>query len=166
MTNNGTAHDRQSAAFGLHHDAFGRLVLIDADGGRHVGVDPIRAFPLSVPSQFISLCDEHGRELVCVESLDDLPAHVRKVLEEDLARREFVPVIERISRVTGDGGPASQWSVETDRGSTRFTIDGEDDVRTLGPHRAMITDSQGVRYLVADTRSLDAASRRILERFI
>jgi hypothetical protein len=165
-TNGNQQRPARTASFGLSHDPFGRLMLIDADGVRHVGVDPIRAFPLSMPERFISLCDEHGHEIVCVDHLSDLPPNVRCVLEAELAEREFVPVIARIVRVTGDGGPASEWSVETDRGATRFTVDGEDDIRTLSPTRAIITDSSGVRYLVADSRALDGASRRVLERFL
>ena len=106
-------------------------------------MDPIRGFPLSVPNQFISLCDEHGHEVASIDNLDNLPASTRAVLEEELARREFVPVIQRIVRVSGDGGPSSEWSVETDRGDTRFVVEGEDDFRTLGSHRVMITDAQG-----------------------
>ena len=55
--------------FGLVRDAWGRLVLIDADGRRHVGVEPVRAFPISDPRGWISLCDIHGRELLSIEPL-------------------------------------------------------------------------------------------------
>jgi hypothetical protein len=150
--------------FGLSLDAWGRLVLIDADGCRHVGVEPVRAFPLSEPRRWISLCDAQGRELLSVESLDDLPPSVRQILEDELAVREFVPTIRRVIRVSGDISP-SDWLVETDRGTTQFTLDNEEDVRRLGPHRVLIVDSQKLRYHVPDVRSLDAASRRILERY-
>src|SRR3954466_9786302 len=82
-----------SRGFGLTHDAWGRLVLIDAEGRRHVGVEPVRSFPISDPGCWISLCDGQGRELVCVESLADLAPAVRRTLEDELALREFVPVI-------------------------------------------------------------------------
>ena len=151
--------------FGLSHDEFGRLVLIDADGRRHVGVEPVRAFPLSDPGRWISLCDAHGRELVCVEALDELHPNVRQVLEEELALHEFVPVIKRIVRVSGEISP-TDWDVETDRGMTTFTVDTEDDVRRISANRVLITDSRKLRYQVPDTRSLDAGSRRILERYL
>ena len=151
--------------FGLGHDAWGRLVLIDAEGRRHVGVEPVRAFPISDPGRWISLCDAQGREVACVESLSDLPPAVRLTLEEELALREFVPVIKRIVRVSGELSPMV-WDVETDRGATRFTLDSEDDVRRLGAHRVLITDSQKLRYQVLDARELDSASRRILDRYL
>jgi hypothetical protein len=151
--------------FGLVRDAWGRLVLIDADGRRHAGLEPVRAFPLSDPNRFISLCDAQGREVVCVESLDDLAPATRQVLEDELALREFVPVIQRILRISGETSP-SDWDVETDRGTARFTLDSEDDVRRLGADRVLITDTQRLRYHVPDLRKLDPASRRLLERFL
>lgn len=151
--------------FGLSHDAWGRLVLIDADGKRHVGVEPVRAFPINDPGRWVSICDTNGREILCVESLEELSPTVRQVLEGELALREFTPVIKRILRLSGEISP-SDWDVETDRGATRFTLDSEDDVRRISAHRVLITDSQKLRYQVPDIRLLDLASRRILERFL
>jgi hypothetical protein len=81
-----------------------------------------------------------------------------------LVQREFIPVLRRIVRASSDS-PPSDWEVETDRGPTRLSLHSDDDVRRLGPHRALIVDGQGLRYLVPDIRALDAASRRILEHF-
>ena len=152
-------------AFGLHHDAWGRLVLTDAAGRQHAGVEPIRAFPISDPAHGISLCDTEGHELAWIDSLDDLPPPVRQVLEEDLARREFVPVIVRILKVSAPVEP-SEWEVETDRGRTSFLLKSEDNIHRLDEHRALVTDAHGIRYLIPDTRTLDAASRLLLERFL
>jgi hypothetical protein len=152
-------------SFGLQHDAWGRLVLIDADGQRFVGVEPVRAFPISDPQHWISIVDSDGRELVNVENIADLPAATRKVLEEDLLRREFVPIIRRIERVSTGADP-TEWRVDTDRGSTRFLVKSEEDIRRLGPTRVLIIDDHGVRYSIPDTRVLDAASRRLLERYL
>lgn len=154
-----------SLNFGLSHDAFGRLVLVDAQGQRHVGVEPVRAFPISNPENWISLCDAEGRELAAVETLDQLPQPTRQVLQQELSRREFMPRIQRIVRVSAIAEP-SEWDVETDRGITTFTLNSEDDVRRLGPHQALIIDAHGIRYLIGDTRQLDSASRRVLERYL
>jgi hypothetical protein len=151
--------------FGLLHDAWGQLVLIDAEGKRHEGVVPIRGFPISDPEHWVSICDSAGRELVCIDKLSNLAPQVRSVLDEDLARREFVPVIRRILKTTGDTEPC-EWDVETDRGPTRFVLNSEDDVRRLGPYSGMIIDSHGIRYLISDMRTLDAASRRIVETYL
>jgi hypothetical protein len=151
--------------FQLHHDAWGRLVLTDASGATHVGVEPVRAFPLSDAGRGISICDAQGHEILWIDRLDDLAGPVRRLLEEHLARREFVPVIRRIVHISSPIMPA-EWEVETDRGATRFVINSEDDVHRLDDHRALIADSHGIRYLVRDVASFDTASRRILERYL
>ncbi len=151
--------------FVLEYDAWGRLVLTEADGRRYVGAEPVRAFPVSDPERGLSILDAEGHEIAWVDDLAQLPPAVRRFLEEDLARREFVPVLRRIVRISAPIEP-SDWDVETDRGPTRFTLNNEDDVRALGDHRAMIVDAHGTRYLIPDTRALDGTSRRLLERFL
>ena len=151
--------------FGLYHDEWGQLVLIDADGVRHVGVTPVRVFPFSAPDQWLSITSVSGREIVCIEDPSCLSPAVREVLEADLSRREFVPVIQRIIRVSSILEPC-EWLVDTNRGRTTFVLKSEDDVRRLGPNQALILDSSGVRYLIADIKGLDAASRRVLERYV
>lgn len=151
--------------FGLSHDAWGRLVLIDDEGCRHVGVEPIRAFPLSDPARGISLVDAEGREVLWIDALADLPSNVRQTLEEELAAREFVPVIKRIERSTGGVFPMT-WEVETDRGPTLLELDAEEDLRRVGAHRILIVDARKSRFQIPDARALDAHSRRILERYV
>jgi Domain of unknown function (DUF1854) len=154
-----------AGAFGLSHDSWGRLVLIDSSGRRHSGVEPVRAFPIADPQHWISICDAEGRELVLVEDLAKIPQQVRQVLEDELARREFVPHVRRIVKVSTDVEP-SEWDVETDRGRTRFMLNSSDDVRRLSPTSALLIDVHGTRYLIEDTRQLDAASRRVLELYL
>ena len=84
-------------------------------------------------------------------------------LEAQLADREFLPAIERITSVSGSSEPC-EWSVETDRGPTQLMLKSEDDVCPLDDHRALVTDANGIRYLIPDVRQLDATSRRLLER--
>ncbi len=161
-TTNGQAGPRP---FALSHDAWGRLVLTDADGRQHVDVELIRAFPLSDPRHGVSVCDANGREIRWIDNLNDLPASLARQVEEELAHREFVPVIHRILRVSAPVEP-SEWDVETDRGRTRFLLNSEDDVHALDEHRALITDAHGIRYLIPNLTQLDAHSRRLLERYL
>jgi len=148
----------------LNRDRHGRLVFTDSEGRQHLA-QAIRAFPLSAPNFGIALCDAAGRELHWIEHLDALPTGPRGLLEEALARREFVPILQRIVRISGPAEP-SEWEVETDRGPTRFVLNSEDDVHRLDGDRALIKDAQGLRYLIADLRQLDSASRRYLERYL
>ncbi len=153
------------APIALDRDAWGRLILIDADGVRHEGVEPIRAFPLSDPRRRIALCDESGRERAWVEDLDDLPESTRRIIVEALESNEFLPSISRIERISGESAP-SDWDVVTDRGRARFTLDSEEQIRKLGKDRVLISDAMGLRYEVRDVKALDPASRRLLERYL
>lgn len=161
----GPTRTGQAVTFKLHFDGWGQLVLTDADGRSHVGVEPVRCFPLSDPSRGIVVCDRAGRELVWVADLAELPTDLQRCLEDALASREFVPVLVRIVAVSAGTEP-SEWDVETDRGHTRFRLNSEDDVRRLSADRAMITDALGVRYLIPSLRNLDDATARVLERYL
>jgi len=154
-----------TGSFSLDRDEWGRLVLIDAQGCRHAGVEAVRAFPISDPQRWISLCDSQGHEQIWIEDLAALPADTRRTLAQYLAQREFLPVIERIISVSAETDP-SEWDVMTDRGPTRFLLGTEDDVKRLGDMAALVVDSFGVRYLIRDVRTLDAGSRRILDRYL
>jgi hypothetical protein len=165
MGGRGGGGDGRPGPFTLRFDAWGRLVFSGADGVEHVGVEPVRAFPISGPGYGISLCNAEGHEVLWAERLEDLPPAERRLMEEELARREFLPVVRRIVRISTVALPA-EWEVETDRGRTRFVLNSEDDVRRFDEHRAVVTDAHGVRYLIPDTRTLDAGSRRVLERYL
>lgn len=149
----------------LHHDAFGRLVVTLANGEIHTGVVPVRAFPFSDPDRWISLCDESGHEVFCLNDVAELDPTTRNQLAADLARREFIPRILRILNVV-EGGVASQWFVESDRGDTNFELPSEDNIRRMGSDGALLIDSHGIRYRITSVPQLDAHSRRILRRYL
>lgn len=165
MANQPSKSVAADAPFALSHDSFGRLVLVDGDGRRFVGVEPVRAFPIADPNRFISICDGHGRELISVDALHDLPPALAQMLAQELRAREFVPLIERIQRIAVEKEPA-EWDVQTDRGPVTFLLGNADDVRRIDRDRATVTDLQGIRYMIASIRHLDAHSRRLLEHFI
>ncbi|VWX58146.1 conserved hypothetical protein [Burkholderiales bacterium 8X] len=149
----------------LERDAFGRLVLLDDQGQRHEGVTPVRAFPLSAPEQGISIVGPEGRELVWIDSLADLDADARELLEESLRARDFAPELRQLHRVSSFGVP-STWHVRTDRGDTRFVLKAEEDIRRLDNGALLITSAHGLAFRVADPRLLDRHSRKLLERFL
>jgi hypothetical protein len=152
-------------SFRLERDEQSRLVVIDAAGRRHAPVEPIRAFPISEPQRWISLCDPNGREIAQIEDLNALPDDQRELLLEELARCEFVPVIHHIVSISSIAEP-SEWSVVTDRGPTRFVLNSDEHVRRLGPERVLILDSHGLRYLIPNLKQLDPHSRRLLSRYL
>ena len=151
--------------FELARDTFGRLVLTDAQGERHVGVTPVRAFPLSAPNEGVSLVGSEGRELVWVDRVDQLPAPTQALLTEELAVRDFAPTLLKLHRVSSFGVP-STWTVSTDRGDTSFVLKAEEDIRRLDGGALLIASAHGVQFRIPDTKTLDRASRKLLERFL
>ena len=150
----------------LHRNAHGRLVLTLPCGTVHTDVVPVRAFPIAAPDEGLSLIGSDGHELLWIERLTDVPPQPRGLLEEELALREFVPVIEKICSVSSFSTPCT-WTVETDRGTAQLVLKGEEDIRRLrGRSALLIAASDGVPYTVRDTAALDKSSRRLLERFL
>ena len=148
----------------LHRNAAGRLVYTDDRGHLHVGVEPVRSFPISEPERLISLLGSDGEEVASIADLAELPSEVAQLVRQELADREFLPRIERIVRVKRHKEP-HEWDVVTDRGRVQFLL-RDDDIRRLGPTRAILVDMHGVRFYIPDSRQLDAKSRRILSQYL
>lgn len=155
----------QTPEYQLHRDAFGRLILTDAAGTEHEGVVPVRAFPISAPDAGIALVDAHGHELAWIDRLGDLPAALREQVADELAGREFMPVIESILSVSSYATP-STWRVTTNRGEATLVLKGEEDIRRLPDNALLIADSQGINYLIRDRFALDAQSRKFFDHFL
>ncbi len=151
--------------FQLSRDAFGKLVFHGADGVAHPGVTPVRAFPIAAPEQGIALMSADGHELAWIDRLANLPEEARRLIEEELAGREFMPEIRRIKHVSSFATP-SAWEVETDRGDTRLVLKGEEDIRRLAAGTLLIADSHGINFLIRDLQALDRHSRKLLDRFL
>ena len=149
----------------LIRDSLGRLVFIDNAGTQHVDVHAVRAFPITAPNAGISLMDSAGKELFWFTSLAAIPEEDRALLLEELAAREFMPVIEQISSVSSYATP-SIWVVQTDRGETRLRLNGEENIRRVAGNSLLISDANGVQYLIRDSSQLNKQSRKLLDRFL
>lgn len=148
----------------LERDALGNLIFIDAKGERHIGVYPVRAFPITAPSAGIGIMNQSGKE-VCWFPEAAMIAEVELMLiEEELAAREFMPVIERITQVSTFATP-SIWDIETDRGPTRIRLKGEEDIRRIAGNTLLIADSNGLQFIIKDSTQLDKVSKKLLDRF-
>lgn len=148
----------------LERDTLGRLILIDATGVRHVGVYPVRAFPITAPGAGISIMDQSGKELCWFDATSVIPGLELVLIEEEMAAREFMPVIEKITKVSTFATP-SIWDIETDRGPTRIRLKGEEDIRRIAGNTLLITDSNGLQFLIKDATQLDKVSKKLLDRF-
>jgi hypothetical protein len=151
--------------FTLDRDAYGQLVLTAQNDEIHVGVVPVRAFPIGAPDDGIALVNSEGHEVGWVDRLADLPPAIGQLVEEELASREFVPEIERILDVSSFACP-STWQVVTNRGAATLLLKGEEDIRRLSQTQMMISDTHGIQFLIRDIATLDGASRKLLDRFL
>ena len=151
--------------FQLQRDSYGRLVLTAKNGDLHVGVTPVRAFPIAAPDEGLSLVNYEGHEVAWIDHLSELPPAIAQLIEDDLASREFVPEISRISNVSSFACP-STWQVLTDRGAAELILKGEEDIRRLSGNRLLIADANGIQFLVRDLTRLDRDSRKLLDRFL
>jgi hypothetical protein len=151
--------------FTLRRDAFGKLVLTNAEGEEFVGVAPVRSFPVQAPTKGISLVRDGGKEVAWIDDLEAMPADIRSLVTEELDGREFMPEILSIKGVSSFATP-STWTVKTDRGDTEFVLKGEEDIRRLGAYSLLIADSHGIHFLIRDMFAIDKGSRKILDRFL
>ena len=138
--------------------------MLTANGETHEGVTPVRAFPIQTPEEGIALVSTDGREVAWVERLVDLPQQVRDLITNELAGREFVPIVDRIIGVSSFSTPCT-WTVATDRGETNFVLRVEEDIRRVG-ESLLVTDNHGINFLIRNPRKLDKHSRKILDRFL
>lgn len=154
-----------TTAFQLTRNPFGKLRLTLADGQVHESVAPVRAFPIQAPDDGISMVVPDGQEVAWIDHLRDLPTDIKKLVEEELAGREFMPEIRNIRTVTSYATPCT-WNVETDRGNTQFVLRGEEDIRRIGQNTLLIADNHGIHFLIRDMSALNKHSRKILDRFL
>ena len=155
-----------TSAWSLQRDTFGKLVLTTAQNERFQGVVPVRAFPIQSPEVGISLVNTDGKEVAWIEQLDDVDEPAQGLFRHELATREFMPVISAIRSVTSFSTPCT-WAVETDRGPTEFVLRGDEDIRRIGTDGTLlVSDSHGIHFLIRDHQTLDARSRKILDRFL
>ena len=148
----------------LVRNPFGRLLLTTAQGTQEE-VIPVRSFPIAAPENGISLVSRDGHELAWIDRLDDLADAQRQLVEEELASREFVPEIRTIKSVSGFATP-STWQVVTNRGPFTLVLESEDDIRRISRTMLLISDSNGIQFLVRDLTGLDRSSRRLLDGFL
>lgn len=154
-----------SSTFQLRRDPFGKLVLTTAEGEEHVGVIPVRAFPIQAPTRGISLVREGGKEVAWIDDLAEESSEVRRLVQEEIEGREFIPEVLHIEKVSSFATPCT-WYVKTDRGDTEFVLKVDEDIRRVGEASLLIADNHGINYLVRDMFHIDRHSRKILDRFL
>ena len=128
-------------------------------------VVPMRAFPISLRDRYISLCDMKGDELGMLRDLHDLDRESRKLVERELWRRYFTPVIRRIVSITEKLGIV-EWEVETDRGVRTFVTRSLHTSLKETDKGYIIVDMEENRFEIRDLSDLDPPSVTLLNKKI
>jgi hypothetical protein len=157
--------DNSMKNFTLSKNTFGQLCFKSETGQLYEQVLPVKAFPISLPEQCIAIVDRDGHELVWLDDLNQISADNQRMIKEELANREFMPVLTKITAVSSFATP-STWDVETSRGVTQFVLKGEEDIRRISKDTYLISDNHSVQYLIENIQLLDKHSRRLLDRFL
>ncbi len=124
-----------------------------------------RCFPWSLPQAYISIRNKEGKEVVLLETLDELDEASRAIVREELHDKVFNPKITRIVEHKTEFGVTSV-TAETDRGQVIFQVRTRDDIRILSGTRLLFRDADGNTYEVADVNALDAPSQKFLENYL
>src|SRR4051812_45864494 len=154
-----------SSPFELIDDDTAKLILRRPDQEDVKDVRLRRAFPWSMKDRFISIRSSEGKELVLIESLDDLAPELRENILRWLDQHSFIPKITRVRELDVRFG-YQQWKVDTDRGPAEFRVQEREDVRFLHDGRFSVKDADGNVYELTSLEKLDDASRRAVEALL
>lgn len=139
-----------------------RLTL--ANDRSWIKVSVARAFPLSDPDHYVGFLDAAGKDMGMLYDPSLLDTGSRHIVEEDLERRYFVPVVERVQSVKEEFGTV-YWKVETDKGEKEIIVRNlRDNLQELSSTRLIITDVDGNRFEFPDITKLDGRSQSIIMR--
>lgn len=124
-----------------------------------------RAFPFEKEDEYIVLLSEEGKDLGFIRALSERAEQERAILEKELARRYFMPVIIGIQKVT-ERFAFSYWKVKTTSGDLEFSV--KDTYRSLIHlgKRIIVTDADGNRYDIPDVTALDRDSRKKIDIYL
>ena len=136
--------------------------LETADGEIIEALEPRRLFPVSKPTEYISLLDKEGTERALIRNLSDLSDEARAAITYSLDDYYLVPHILRIIE-KGEKYGTLRWTVETDRGIKSFDIRNRNhDIKVYKNGMVRVRDSDDNRYTIDDYRTLDKKSRALL----
>ena len=125
-----------------------------------------RALPLSDPGHYIGLRDGEDKEIGMLRDLSGLDRESVGIVEEELAKRYFLPKVLKVLKVKDQFGIVV-WDVETDYGKRRFTVRNmRDNTVQLSSGRVLMTDTDGNRFEFPDLERLDPRSLEVISKVV
>ncbi len=133
---------------------------------------PVRAFPISAPSAFISIrepdtqANGRGAEIGMIEDMAIFPEAIVDMLVDELERRYFTPAITKIHSFKEKFGYC-YWDVSTGAGRVEFIMSNPTgNIRTLEDGRVFMYDIDGNCFTIEDPTRLDKHSYKMLENYL
>lgn len=125
-----------------------------------------RAFPLSNSETYIGLRDAKDKDIGMLVDLTGMDKDSAKIVEEELARRYFIPKITKVNKVKKEFDTVN-WDVETDKGPRVFTLQHlKESVLEVSPGRILVTDRNGTRYEIPDLAKTDEKTISLISRVL
>ena len=126
-------------------------------------VVPMRAFPISMRDKYISIRDMKGDELGIIKEPKELDKESYKLLEEEIHKRYFVPVILKVKSIRDKLGIV-EWEVVTDRGYRKFITRSIHNSIEETDKGFIIKDIENNKYELRDYSELDPKSAELITR--
>lgn len=146
----------------FRHTGVPRLTL--REDRSWIKVSVARAFPLSDPDHYLGFLDGDGKDIGLLHDPGLLDPESRQIVDEELEKRYFVPIVERVLTIKEEFGTI-YWTVETDRGQKEIIVRNlRDNLQELSASRVIITDVDGNRFEFADVSKLDGKSQGVILR--
>lgn len=125
-----------------------------------------RQFPFELEWEFISVMNEEQEEIGIIRNVSLFDADIEGLLRDELRRRYYAPVIERVISIKERYG-FSYWKVHTPEGDVSFTL--HDTYRSIihaGQNRLILLDVNGNRFEIPDALALDRKSYKKIELYL
>ena len=164
----------QNAKFTRSEGGLISLGLTGNDGKKEFfeRIVPVRAFPITDPDCYISIREPDtreggkGAEIGMIARLSDFGEDVEKLLLEELDRRYFTPVIEKIYNVKEKFGYL-YFDVLTSSGKVSFVMNNpSSNIRVLEDKRSLIYDIDGNCFEIPEVEKMDKASFKKIEIYL
>ena len=125
-----------------------------------------RTFPFGLLWELISVLNEEEEEVGIIRDVQVFDEEEAQLLREELARRYYSPLIERIISVKERYG-FSYWKVQTAQGEMKFTLhDTYRSIVHISASRVIFLDVDGNRFEIPDLQALDRKSYRKIELYL
>ncbi|MCQ2432446.1 MAG: DUF1854 domain-containing protein [Clostridia bacterium] len=125
------------------------------------------AFPFDMPDSYISVLDKDQKEIGMIREISALSPDTQKILRDELRRKYYAPVIQKILSVKERYG-FSYWRVILKDGS-EFSFTVQDTYRSMlriTSKHIFVIDVDGNRFEIPDAEALDRTSYKKIELYL